>query len=881
MKPNLASVDVTVYKNGIVVGGADAPFRSFESSSTRSFLQDLLDGLMPDEVLTPGTKGTLLKVRYWGGGGAGGGGQVRDKRQVIYLPTSSRRRGTARPPVPPRPKISLGDSGLTGSSLTSVTSLVTGSVSEGDQGAEPPTLHPGGESKSESSETCSSLPTRSLPPKLPEVLMKAFAYLQHVNSRRDSLQRTSDKSESEATKIEVKPLTPAPSSTPAIATVTQQVTQTVTSVSTQSVHVVSHQVTQKVTTPPTVVTTAIPPEPTAPAPSEPPPRVHSCRRGSEASRHFEGVEGRRMSDARRGSDARKILDARRGSDARKGTEGRRGSDARRVSEVARRALNIGRRKSPREWNRMNRALLLHDEMEVASMGGSGRRGSIGMVVGGGVAATDVDVDSLRKRRTSVEDFLSRVPACVVKNGKIVNLREEVSDMLMGSSRKSSLTLVHTPILDEAGESQEDEDSEAEEKEEVEKEEPNKEEDKEEESSSKSPSPKLESPKADSPVQPTKQPLIGGPPTSATCMIPPSPVPLGIITKKVQEISPLAASSSVCSSKMAGAGAAGRKSSIVHPRQPVIITTLRIRAANGTQTYLIKLKANDTLEKLRAYLRSYRDGDDNFEVVRSFPLQVLDQNSATMAELGLVPNATLHLKCTGKPSPPSTLNIPSDMAHAIKVMTAGGTSSLLASSSTMGGPTSFALRGLTSEFGSSMIGGAQSLSSASMVVGLESHPMISSVGGVLPSTYAPGIGHSVLGQFYGTPGGSMAAAAVAAAASLSKQSVVQPSAPSAGAYACVGGGSVSAITNLASSAVLSFAAPPGSYTMSSTHSSPRSHPASSPAHFTGAAYHPSPTPRRSPSPALPVIPPNLHPALTPTLPHLCLPDDSHGSSTDGS
>jgi len=95
--------------------------------------------------------------------------------------------------------------------------------------------------------------------------------------------------------------------------------------------------------------------------------------------------------------------------------------------VARRALH--RRKSPREWNRMNRVMLLHDELEVASGSAQGRRGSIGMVVGGGVAA-DVDVDTLRSRRSSVQDFLARVPTCVVKNGKIVNLREEVSDMLM-------------------------------------------------------------------------------------------------------------------------------------------------------------------------------------------------------------------------------------------------------------------------------------------------------------------------------------------------------------------------------------------------------------------------------------------------------------------
>ena len=187
------------------------------------------------------------------------------------------------------------------------------------------------------------------------------------------------------------------------------------------------------------VATTIPAEPSHPAPE---PRIHGRRRGSEVSRVMEGGEGRRMSDARRGSEVKRVIEMRRGSDARRGSEARRpsdarrgsearrGSDARRISEVARRALNIGRRKSPREWNRMNRgAMLLHDEMEAATMANQSRRGSIGMVVGGGVAS-DIDVDSLRKRRTSVEDFLSRVPACVVKNGKIVNLREEVSDVLM-------------------------------------------------------------------------------------------------------------------------------------------------------------------------------------------------------------------------------------------------------------------------------------------------------------------------------------------------------------------------------------------------------------------------------------------------------------------
>jgi len=43
----------------------------------------------------------------------------------------------------------------------------------------------------------------------------------------------------------------------------------------------------------------------------------------------------------------------------------------------------------------------------------------------------------------------------------------------------------------------------------------------------------------------------------------------------------------------------------------------------------------------------------------------------MAELGLVPNATLHLKSTGKSTPPTSLNLTTDIAQALKVITASG------------------------------------------------------------------------------------------------------------------------------------------------------------------------------------------------------------------
>ena len=75
----------------------------------------------------------------------------------------------------------------------------------------------------------------------------------------------------------------------------------------------------------------------------------------------------------------------------------------------------------------------------------------------------------------------------------------------------------------------------------------------------------------------------------------------------------------------------------------MITSLRIRDGEDSQMYLIKLKYTDTLETLRQYLRSYRDQKDNFQILRTYPCEVLDRLDATMTDLGLVPNATLHLR----------------------------------------------------------------------------------------------------------------------------------------------------------------------------------------------------------------------------------------------
>lgn len=283
--------------------------------------------------------------------------QVRDKRQVIFLPNSSRRKGATRPPVPPKPRLPTSDSAPTASSLTSVTSMLFSSVSETEPRLpEPPALP----DISDSAPPATAVPE---PPGDTSHLCPEVDYRSEssdVSSRRNSLQRGSDKSEGEGGG-----------------------------------------------------------------------RGESGgRRGSELWRSTEVPAVPTVATVRR--DSRRESESRRGSDHRT-HQCRRGSECRRSSELARTTLDLdlGRRatsKHPLEWNRINRtAFLLHDDT-FDSNGNHMRRGSLGVL-----SADPYDVESLRKRRTSVEDFLAKVPTCVVKNGKIVNLREEVADMLMVSS----------------------------------------------------------------------------------------------------------------------------------------------------------------------------------------------------------------------------------------------------------------------------------------------------------------------------------------------------------------------------------------------------------------------------------------------------------------
>ncbi|KAK4307446.1 hypothetical protein Pmani_020791 [Petrolisthes manimaculis] len=507
------SLQLTLYKNGIVVD--EGAFRSFEVLQTRQFLQDILDGFFPSELQDIYPEGVPIKVR--------------DKRQVIFLP-KSRPRAISRPPVPPKPSLTA-----TTDSFTSVTSTVFSSVSESDQRPIETATIP----QENTNTTDVILPTTAAVPETtgggsshlcPEVEYRSESS-DMGSSRRNSLQRGSDKSEGEGAAGKAE-----------------------------------------------------------------------GRRGSELWRP---VEAPVISNVRR--ESRRGSDARRGSDHRT-HQCRRGSECRRTSELARSTLDLelGRRatsKHPLEWNRINRTAFLLNDDTFDSNGNHMRRGSLGVIT-----ADPYDMDSLRKRRTSVEDFLARVPTCVVKNGKIVNLREEVADMLMGPSRKNSLTLVHTPVLDEAGESQESN---------------------EQDNNHNNHN--------------NDQHLLNNHLQLSTDYTS-STTTTATTDTNTTTTTATTTTSSVHHHHHHEHG---------HTHGPTR-TSLRIKVENGTETYLIKLKASDTLNTLRSYLRSYRGDHEEFEIVRTYPYQVLSQGDASMADLGLTPNAALHLKVASRRQPPETL-----------------------------------------------------------------------------------------------------------------------------------------------------------------------------------------------------------------------------------
>ncbi|NXK48500.1 UBX11 protein, partial [Chauna torquata] len=75
-----------------------------------------------------------------------------------------------------------------------------------------------------------------------------------------------------------------------------------------------------------------------------------------------------------------------------------------------------------------------------------------------------------------------------------------------------------------------------------------------------------------------------------------------------------------------------------------VCTLRIRSESGEQTYIVKMLFTETIGELRQHLAHARGGDsDSYEIISTFPQRVYADNSRSLQECGLIPNASLLLR----------------------------------------------------------------------------------------------------------------------------------------------------------------------------------------------------------------------------------------------
>ncbi|XP_038614079.1 UBX domain-containing protein 11 [Tachyglossus aculeatus] len=73
------------------------------------------------------------------------------------------------------------------------------------------------------------------------------------------------------------------------------------------------------------------------------------------------------------------------------------------------------------------------------------------------------------------------------------------------------------------------------------------------------------------------------------------------------------------------------------------TNLRVKSETGERTYVLTMLSTETIGDLRRYLARARDGDPAaFDILSAFPARAFDDDTRTLAECGLVPNAKLLL-----------------------------------------------------------------------------------------------------------------------------------------------------------------------------------------------------------------------------------------------
>ncbi|CAH2221627.1 UBX domain-containing 11 isoform X1 [Pelobates cultripes] len=82
-------------------------------------------------------------------------------------------------------------------------------------------------------------------------------------------------------------------------------------------------------------------------------------------------------------------------------------------------------------------------------------------------------------------------------------------------------------------------------------------------------------------------------------------------------------------------------------QNIAVSTLRIKSENGEYTYKVRMLESETIGDLRVHLSNCRSSHVNsYEIVSRFPHRVYDDESSTLKQLGLVPNAFLLLRAKG-------------------------------------------------------------------------------------------------------------------------------------------------------------------------------------------------------------------------------------------
>lgn len=85
-----------------------------------------------------------------------------------------------------------------------------------------------------------------------------------------------------------------------------------------------------------------------------------------------------------------------------------------------------------------------------------------------------------------------------------------------------------------------------------------------------------------------------------------------------------------------------------PKTPRDVTTLRIKSESGNNTYIVKMRFNETVGDLRKYLNQHRDGESSeYEISSTYPRKQLVDDNASMQECGLVPNGVLYLRAVKK------------------------------------------------------------------------------------------------------------------------------------------------------------------------------------------------------------------------------------------